>query len=394
MKKLFIQIFGSYKSIVFLLAIGLVLSLHLYTQHIISQLREEARSLVLFYAQMYARVAETESTSDISFIFDQIIRRTNFPLIQTDPDKTPIGWKGISVSPEDHSEEAMKNVTEMVQQMDKEIDPVPIKYKNLILGYLYYGDSHLIQQLQWLPYIEIGIVGLFILLGFFGYANIKRSEQRHIWVGMAKETAHQLGTPISSLMGWLEIMQSVKSTKKAEIFVEMKKDLHRLNNVTHRFSQIGSRPDLKKTSIEKNLREVAEYIGRRAPHIGKKVTITEAYKQVPLIDLNSGLFQWAVENIMKNSLDAMDKSEGLIYVRLFPENHESKVIIEIEDNGKGIEGSNKNRIFKPGFSTKKRGWGLGLTLAKRIIEEYHRGKLYVKESKTGVGTTIRIELKA
>jgi len=394
MKTLFVRIFGSYKSIVFILAIGLVLSLHLYTQHIISQLREEARSLVLFYAQMYARVAETESTSDISFIFEQIIRRTNFPLIQTDPDKTPVGWKGISVNPEDHSEEAMKTLKAMIQHMDGQIDPVPIKYKNLILGYLYYGDSRLIQQLQWLPYIEIGIIGLFILLGFFGYANIKRSEQRHIWVGMAKETAHQLGTPISSLMGWIEVMQSAKSGKKTEIFTEMQKDLHRLNNVTNRFSQIGSKPDLKKTIIENNLREIVEYIKRRAPHIGKKVTITEEYKQIPAIDLNSGLFQWAIENIMKNSLDAMDKPEGSIHVRLFPENHESKVIIEIEDNGKGIEGSNKNRIFKPGFSTKKRGWGLGLTLAKRIIEEYHRGRLYVKESKTGVCTTMRIELKA
>jgi two-component sensor histidine kinase len=393
MKTLFVRIFGSYKSIVFLLAIGLVLSLHLYTQHIIGQLREEARSLVLFYAQMYARVAETESTSDISFIFEQIIRRTNFPLIQTDPDKRPVGWKGIQIQPGDRSEEAMKTVTEMVRHMDREIDPVPIKYKNLVLGYLYYGDSRLIQQLQWLPYIEIGIIGLFILLGFFGYASIKRSEQRHIWVGMAKETAHQLGTPISSLMGWIEIMQSGKSTKKKGIFDEMEKDLRRLKNVTNRFSQIGSKPDLKKIDTEKCLKEVIEYIERRAPHIGKKVKITEDFKQVPAIDLNSGLFQWAVENIMKNSLDAMYKPEGLIHVRLFPENHESKVIIEIEDNGKGIEGSNKNHIFKPGFSTKKRGWGLGLTLAKRIIEEYHRGRLCVKESKTGVGTTMRIELK-
>ena len=200
---------------------------------------------------MYARVAETESTSDISFIFEQIIRRTNFPLIQTDQDKTPVGWKGIQIQPGDRSEEAIKTVTEMVHRMDREIDPVPIKYENLILGYLYYGDSHLIQQLEWLPYIEIGIIGLFILLGFFGYANIKRSEQRHIWVGMAKETAHQLGTPISSLMGWIEIMQSTKSPKKTEIFTEMQKDLHRLNNVSNRFSQIGSKPDLKKPVSKK-----------------------------------------------------------------------------------------------------------------------------------------------
>jgi two-component sensor histidine kinase len=393
MKKLFVRIFGSYKSIVFLLAIGLILSLHLYTQHIIGQLREEARSLVLFYARMYARVAETESTSDISFIFEQIIQRTNFPLIQTDSDKNPVGWKGIQVDAGDRSEEAMKTVTEMIAQMDREIDPVPIKYKNLILGYLYYGDSRLIQQLQWLPYIEIGIIGLFILLGFFGYASIKRSEQRHIWVGMAKETAHQLGTPISSLMGWLEIMNSGKQKKQPDISNEMQKDLHRLKNVTNRFSQIGSKPDLKKIRIEDSLKEVVEYIQRRAPHIGRKVQITEDYQPVSAINLNSGLFQWAVENIMKNSLDAMNKSEGWIRLKLFSENRDSKVVLEIEDNGKGIDGSNKNRIFKPGFSTKKRGWGLGLTLAKRIIEEYHRGKIYVKESKPGVGTTLRIEFK-
>jgi signal transduction histidine kinase len=392
MKILFIRIFGSYKSIVFILVIGLVLTLHLYTQNIINQLREEAHALVQLYAQMYARVAETESTSDITFIFDQIIRRTNFPLIQTDMKKEPVGWKGIDINPSDRSEETLKTVSQMVEKMDREIDPVPIKYKNLTLGYLYYSDSKLIQQLQWLPYIEIGIISLFILLGFFGYANIKRSEQRHIWVGMAKETAHQLGTPISSLMGWLEIMQSGKHKKKTDIYSEMQKDLHRLKNVTNRFSQIGSKPDLKKAQVEKNLKEVVAYIKRRLPHIGSQVKMKEDYQPIPSVDLNPGLFQWAVENIMKNSLDAMNKSESRIQIRLFLEN-DKKVIIEIEDNGKGINGSNKNRIFKPGFSTKKRGWGLGLTLAKRIIEEYHKGKVFVKESKPDIGTTIRIELK-
>ena len=276
--------------------------------------------------------------------------------------------------------------------MDKEIDPVPISYENIVLGYLYYGDSRLIQQLQWLPYVEVGIIGLFILVGFFGYANIKRSEQRHIWVGMAKETAHQLGTPISSLMGWLEVMRSEKRPEKDQILSEIEKDLQRLSQVTERFSQIGSKPDLKKIDIRDVLGEVAEYIRRRAPQMGRLVTISELYGDVPLVAINRGLLQWAVENMLKNSLDAMDKEEGIIEIRLGSEENDGRIFIEIEDNGKGMDKIHKKRVFKPGYSTKQRGWGLGLTLARRIVEEYHGGKLFIKETKPGEGTTLRIEL--
>ena len=374
-----------------ILAVGIGLSLHLYTQHLVTQLRDEAHALVQLYAQMYARVGETES-DDISFLFEQIILRTNFPIIQTDPDNNPIGWKGIDIDPDDRSDEALNQVRRMVERMDREIEPVPVKYGDTVLNYLHYGDSRLIQQLQWLPYIEVGIIGLFILVGFIGYANIKRSEQRHIWVGMAKETAHQLGTPLSSIMGWLEVVQSEKHPDMQSIIAEMERDLQRLRHVTNRFSQIGSKPDLKPTNIEGVLKEVVEYIRRRAPRMGRPVTIRESYQEVPDIGMNTGLFQWAVENVMKNALDAMEKDEGHIEIRLGCMESKSRIFIEIQDNGKGIEASYRKKIFKPGYSTKQRGWGLGLTLAKRIIEEYHKGKLFVKESRLGQGTVMRIEI--
>jgi len=389
-KRWFARLFGGFKGILFVLAVGAGLSLHLYTQHVVTQLRDESRSLVVFYARMYAHVAETESSEDLSFIFDQIISRTNFPLIQTDTLKNPVGWKGISILPTDTSKAGLAEVRRIVERLDRSIEPIPVRYSGRTLAYLYFGDSRLIQQLQWLPYVEIGFVVLFILIGFFGYANIKRSEQKSIWVGMAKETAHQLGTPISSLMGWIEIMKSGKRTKPGEVFEEMEHDLHRLRQVTQRFSQIGSKPDLKKLKIDEPLRRTVEYIGRRAPQVGRRVMIDGVYGETKPIPVNPDLFQWAVENVMKNALDAMDKPEGRIKIR--SGTAKKTVFVEIEDNGRGIDKGDWKRIFRPGFSTKKRGWGLGLSLAKRIIEEYHGGRLFVKESTAGRGTVMRMEL--
>ena len=390
MKHFFSRVFGGFKGFLFLLVVGIGLFLHLYTQRVITQLREESRSLVQFYAGLYSQVVESEA-EDLSFLFDQVIRKTTFPLIQTDAGHRPISWKGIDVDPEDRSEEALGRVEGILRGMAGSVEPVPIMYGDVVLNYLYYGDSRFIQQLRWLPYIEIGIVGLFILVGFVGYANLKRSEQRYIWVGMAKETAHQLGTPISSLMGWLELMREGKQKGQDEVFDEMEKDLTRLQRVSTRFSQIGSKPDLKETRPAEVLAEVAAYIRRRAPQMGRVVTISESYEEVPTVPLNTGLFQWAVENVMKNSLDAMDKKEGFIEVRLGA-SESGHVVVEVEDNGKGIDPSDWKRVFKPGHSTKKRGWGLGLTLAKRIVEEYHGGRLFVKESRPGRGTVMRVEL--
>jgi signal transduction histidine kinase len=201
-----------------------------------------------------------------------------------------------------------------------------------------------------------------------------------------------LGTPLSSLMGWVEVMKTRKNINDIEITQEMEQDLKRLQRVTQRFSLISSKPDLKKADIRLLLTEMVKYIQKQTPKMGRSITIREDYQKIPNININYDLFSWVIENLLKNSLDAIDKEEGIINVRLFS-NSKDKICIEIEDNGKGIESSNLSYIFKPGYSTKKRGWGLGLSLAKRIIKEYHGGKLFVKESKIDKGTVMRIELK-
>ncbi len=393
LKQTFNQLFGGYKSILFIFILLIGVGLHVYTNKIITQLRHESRSLVQFYANMYVYIAESENSENLNFLFDQIVRKTNFPLIITDDNHNPWGWKGIGVDESDHSEEAIIRVKRMISHLEREMEPVPVSYQGRVFNYLYYGDSVLVEQLQWLPYVEVGIFGIFILVGFMGYANIVRSEKRNIWVGMAKETAHQLGTPISSLMGWLEFMRGSKKQPSSDIYNEMEKDLHRLQQVSKRFSEIGSIPDLKETKLQDILDDVVTYIERRAPQLGRKVKISRNIIDVPAVALNVNLFQWAIENIMKNALDAMDKNEGYIHVELDFDEKKQTVLVDIKDNGKGIDSKNLNKVFKPGHSTKKRGWGLGLTLSRRIIEEYHRGKLYVKESKAGSGTTMRMELK-
>ncbi len=392
MKALLKRFLRGFKGLVFVFFVLTGLVLYMHTQSLVHQLRDESRAIVQFFAQWYALAAEEDDPELLNFIFDQIISKTNFPLIMTDVERNPTGWKGIGIERDDDTDEALTEVQSLVERLDRGIEPVVLRYQDQVLGYLYYGDSRMIQQLRWLPTIEMGIMGLFILMGFIGYSNIMRSEQRYIWVGMAKETAHQLGTPISSLMGWLEVMRSGKRKKGEDLLQEMEKDLQRLKRVSERFSQIGSRADLKKTEIADLLHEVAEYIRRRAPQMGRRVTIVESLEKVGSVALNSDLFQWAVENILKNGLDAMDKPEGRVEIRLHPSRDGACVVVELEDNGKGMVKAQRKRVFKPGYSTKARGWGLGLTLARRIVEEYHGGKLFVKETRPGSGTIMRIEL--
>ncbi|MFQ5706462.1 MAG: ATP-binding protein [bacterium] len=385
---------GRFKGFLFIFAILIIIVLLLYSQSIVNELRAESREILLFYTQLYASAASAESNTNLNFIFDQIIQRTNFPIVLTDADRTPTGWKGIDIDPNDHSQQAVAKVKSMIAVMEREADPIPLKYEDILLGYLYYGDSRLIKRLQMLPYIEIAVVGGFILIGFFGFRSIKRSEEQFIWVGMSKETAHQIGTPLSSLLGWLEILKSrslERDTQKT--LLEMERDLNRLNKVTTRFSQIGSKADLKEIDVGAVISEVVKYFRRRLPQWGKRVKIVENYRLCSKVPLNKDLFEWVIENLVKNSLDALEKDTGKIEIELGAiKNGKHRIYIDISDNGRGIEASKKNDVFKPGFSTKKRGWGLGLSLAKRIVEEYHGGKLLIKETKAGHGTTMRIIL--
>lgn len=383
---------GRFKGLLFILAILIVISLLFYSQRIVKALRAESREILLFYAQMYASAATAETNSNLNFIFEQIIQRTDFPIIMTDSEDTPIAWKGIDIR--DQSPGSVEKVKEIMEVMKREADPIPIKYEGRLLNNLYYGDSRLIKQLQFLPYIEIAVVGLFILIGFSGFLSIKRSEEQFIWVGMSKETAHQIGTPLSAIMGWLELLKSRVQDKDAEkTMLEMEKDLERLSKITARFSQIGSQAELKPVKVNSVISDVVHYFQRRLPQWGKKVNIVEDYAIEPELPLNRDLFEWVLENLVKNSLDSIVKETGQIKINVGAlKNGKHRIYIDISDDGRGIEGSKKGDIFKPGYSTKKRGWGLGLSLAKRIIEEYHGGKLILKDTKMDAGTTMRIML--
>ncbi|MCB0286918.1 MAG: hypothetical protein KDE57_09705, partial [Calditrichaeota bacterium] len=248
-----------------------------------------------------------------------------------------------------------------------------------------------IRNLRWLPFIEIGIVALFILIGYAGFSSIKRGEERLIWVGMAKETAHQLGTPLSSQMGWFEYLKS-SPEQIPKVIPELEKDLKRLQTITNRFSQIGSLPDLKSENLNDALMDTIEYFRKRIPQRSGKVQIvTDLAPEMPPVRLNTDLFSWVLENLIKNGLDAMENKGGSISITAAKMN-ESQIFIDVQDTGKGIPKAARKTIFNPGFSTKKRGWGLGLSLAKRIVEEYHGGKLLLKDSQIGDGSTFRIVL--
>jgi len=386
---------GTLRGIFFILIIFVIVGTSIYTQHIVSQLRQEAKEIVEFYATTIKRIASDQlEPAALGWLFENITQKTNFPLILTDADKNPTTWKGIKIPESDVSEQALKDVRNIMEKMGRENEPVPITYNGTILNYLYYGDSQLITQLIFLPYISFGALGLLILAAFLGFSSIKKSEQRFIWVGMAKETAHQLGTPISSLMGWQEILKTDYQNSKNVQFVsqEMESDIRRLEKVAARFSQIGSQTLLKKQEMHPILADIVKYFIRRLPQTGKEIKIVENYGDIPPVSLNRDLFEWMIENLMKNAIDAVKGKKGTIEIITgrVPENN--KIFIDVRDNGVGISPKGRGDVFKPGYSSKKRGWGLGLNLAKRIVEEFHKGKLFIKESHVGKGTTIRILL--
>lgn len=387
---------GTLRGVFFVLIVICILAMLIYTQRLVDDLRKESRDIVEFYAQTIQRIASDNlSAETLSWLFENITQKTNFPLILTDADGIPSSWKGIGVPDTARSPEALKEVQSYVDKMKHENNPVPITYGDRVLNYLYFSDSKLIKQLVYLPYITIAGLGLLVLVAYLGFSSIKRSEQRFIWVGMAKETAHQLGTPISSLMGWLEIMKTndMAAEKLRSMAADMQTDVKRLEKVAARFSQIGSQTDLREQSIDPILDDVLTYFHRRLPQAGKEIRLVRNFSSLPPLELNRDLFEWAVENLIKNAIDAVKNKNGKIEITTgtFPDSGGS--FIDISDNGVGIQSKSRRDIFKPGYSTKKRGWGLGLNLAKRIIEEYHKGKLFIKETQPGKGTTMRIVLK-
>jgi len=377
------------KSGLFILGVALIASLLIYSQSIVNKLREDNREIVLLYAEIIAATVKDKTDANLNFIFDEIIKKVQFPIIYSDQQQNPIYSKNLSddITPDD--------LLSYRQTMDNSNKPIPLEFvhpvsgETIIIGYLHFGDSSLIKQLKWLPYLEIGAVAIFIILGFGGFTIIRNSEKRHIWVGMARETAHQLGTPVSALLGWIDLMKA-NPEKIDTALEEMSVDIKRLEQIVDRFSKMGTETKLESVSIKTVVDQVTTYLERRLPSLGKKVKIKNQIEDDAVIHGNGILLSWALENVLKNAIDAIDQENGQIEISGKPENNQ--FLLTISDNGKGIARKNWKNIFRPGFSSKQKGWGLGLSLVKRIIEEIHSGKIEVIKSSQSTGSVIQISL--
>ncbi|MFQ5500306.1 MAG: PAS domain-containing sensor histidine kinase [Candidatus Zixiibacteriota bacterium] len=365
-----------------------------YTFSVIEKLKADTRLQVEKYVRIWQMAANSPTSgSELQFIFDEIIVKATFPIIVLDSDREPIHWRNIpSADPSDTSSLALAKMKSVAEKMFRENGEFSLHLGEGHLNYFRYGNPAIIGQLRMMPFIEIGIVLAFMIVGIIGFQNIRRSEERHIWIGMAKETAHQLGTPISSLLGWLEVLrgedwlEQLNTSDRESLnntLSDMEVDVDRLQKVANRFGQIGSVPELKPCDLDELVQDAVDYYRRRLPFQGEGIQITFDGGQPGRVALNAELFGWALENMIKNALQAIDAKEGRIKIEteLVPRSKEALILIT--DNGSGITSAAGRKIFRAGFTTKKRGWGLGLTLVKRIVEEYHGGRIALKSSRAG-----------
>lgn len=386
------------KIILLVIAVLITIGTLYYTQTLVARLQEKERQIVELYAKGIEYLANTTNPDvDITFLFDNIIKPIDFPLIQSDADNNVYSRtdvRNIKIDTSLTSDKFTEFITKTINEMDATNPPIEVKYEGTIINKIHYGDSELIKQLRFYPYVQLIIAAMFIILGYIGFSSIKRSEQSNIWVGMAKETAHQFGTPISSLMGWLEMLKLnyQQPDKVLDITEEISSDVEKLNKITYRFSKIGAKPELVKKNVIDEIKQVTTYFERRLPQTGKTVELKISGDEKAYAKINSELFEWVVENLIKNALDAIEGTAGKIEISV--KKVRNRVEVEVTDSGKGIEIKRRKDVFRPGYSTKKRGWGLGLSLSKRIIEGYHGGKIFVKYSKPGEGTTFKIILKS
>ena len=355
------------------------------TNVLFQKLKSEERLKMELWAMAQKDFIENKNPNNLTF---KVLQQTGInPMFRVNSNDKIIDFKNFEGIVNSDSIKLYDNL----KKIKKENEPIIIKYRDSISGKLlvnqklYYGDSILLKKLQYYPLALLLIIILFGLLLYFIFKTNKISEQNRLWVAMAKETAHQIGTPLSSLIGWTTLM---KEGQKTEVSIsEMEKDIDRLKIITERFSKIGSDPVLKLQEITSIIKETVLYIQKRSSNlIYIKTQLTEESCIAPI---NKQLLSWTIENLIKNGIDSM-KGKGDIFVSTYQKHN--KIIILVKDNGEGIKSENFNKIFSPGFTTKKRGWGLGLSLAKRIINDYHGGRIYVKKSFLGKGTTFAVEL--
>ena len=372
----------NWRTLLALIAIGIVTSTIFYSRYVATKIAKEERSRVIAFGESLNMKAKSDDPDIIAFTNQIAVENEDIPIIETDEHNNPTGiyvnLDSLTVAKD------TGYLRKMVQRFGKINEPVKIDVTN---QKYFYGQSRLQDEVRYYPIVQLIIVGLFIIITLLALRSSYRSVQNQVWAGMAKETAHQLGTPVSSLQGWVEMLK--QNPDNSKIVPELEKDVSRLQLVSDRFGKIGSSPQLEKHNIISQVTSMVDYMKKRAP--GKvNFSINSNNEKEIFASISPPLFDWVIENLLKNALDAME-GRGTIYIDIV--RGENIVTIDVTDTGKGIAKQNISKVFKPGFTTKKRGWGLGLSLSKRIVEQYHKGSIVVKNSEPGKGTTFRIVLK-
>lgn len=371
-----------WKQILLLSAVLIGVSSLWYTNRLVKHIEITERQKMEIWAEAVRIVSSADLDTELAFPFSVIEKNTHIPVILTDAEGQFMSQKNL----DSLKAENPKYIQKQLQHAREENDSLVINLGPDEYQLLFYRDSFLLRQLIFFPYVQLGVIILFILVSYIAFNASRTAEQNEVWTGMSKETAHQLGTPISSLIGWMELLKD--TNMDPSLIRDMEKDTSRLEKITDRFSKIGSRPAMKETNLSAILEESLDYIKNRGPHNVKY--ILDLPSKPISISLNETLFEWVIENLLKNATDAI---EGKGRVILHAVDIEDSVIVDVEDSGKGITKSRFRTIFKPGYTTKKRGWGLGLSLSKRIVESYHNGRIFVFSSDPNDSTIIRIILK-
>jgi hypothetical protein len=378
----------------------------LYTVNLIQRLEEEPRIMSRLFARycMTAAMPETAGSSpETEIIFEEVIQKINFPVIVTDKTGLPLAWKGIGVEPftvtPDEQQrwrtrgkaDPLFKVNTALQGLDQENHPIPMILgpDSAIVGYVHYGHPSILKELRYVPLIQIAMIALFVWIGFIGFRAIRLKEERAVWVGLAKEAAHQLGTPVSSLLGWMALLKD-GAKPLGDVIPEIESDLAHIEKVLGRFNQIGSAIRLQRQQLDPAVDEVVTYFEHRQLTLGKRVLFVREFSGDCTVAVNRDLLIWAFENLIKNAMDAIDHDHGRIVIRTRAAGRRAE--IEVEDNGRGIEPKHQRKIFNTGFTTKAVGWGLGLSLVRRIVEEYHGGRVRLVSSRAGEGSLFTITL--
>ena len=358
----------------------------LWSHKLVKDLSVEELGNMKVWAEAMRTLNNADETTDLNLVLQVINGNNTIPVVVLADDGTVQTYRNLPLRRSATAADTLAAVKRTAMRMKSAGNVIRINLGENDFMEICYDESLMLKRLARYPYIQLGIVLVFVIVAIFALLSSKRAEQNTVWVGLSKETAHQLGTPISSLMAWTAVLH--EQYPDDELLPEMDKDVQRLQMIAERFSKIGSAPESAPENLNEVVAHVSDYIGRRTSN---RVTITTRLPEQPImVNMCAPLFEWVVENLCKNAIDAMD-GKGSITITAMEEG--KNVVMEVSDTGKGISRSHFSSVFQPGFTTKKRGWGLGLSLAKRIIEEYHRGRIFVKSSELGKGTTFRIELK-